>query len=247
MADRKGILIRIGIDATAGAWNCPIDPDTREFVYIPIPEKASTQFQVGMRRPYAETAPSLTAFCNARVVQNGAGVLPGALANRCMHLDPDFEHLTYGDLGSARGKRLRELREDDLIVFYAGLRPCRGPNTLVYALVGMFLVDHVAPIGDVDPALWCCNAHTRKLNHGASDVIVWAKPQRSGRFAAAIPFGDYRDSAYRIREDVLEAWGGISAKNGFIQRSGVLPWIGDADACLHWINSQGVKLEQRNF
>lgn len=247
MEDRQGILIRIGIDSSAGAWNAPIDPDTLDFVYIPIPEKSTTQFQPDMRRPYREVEPAMEAFCGSRIVRNGNGVLPAALTGRCMHLDPDFEHLTYGDLGSARGKRLRELAEDDLIVFYAGLRPCRGPSQLVYALVGMYRVQRVLEIGDVDRPLWSHNAHTRKLTHGASDVIVWGKPDGSGRFSAAVPFGSYRDGAYRIRPDVLEAWGGISARGGFIQRSGVLPWLTDPERCEQWIEQQGVTLERRNF
>ena len=34
----RGYLIRIGVDQAFGGWNAPMDPETNEFVYVPIPE-----------------------------------------------------------------------------------------------------------------------------------------------------------------------------------------------------------------
>ncbi len=46
-----------------------------------------------------------------------------SLASANMHLDPDFENLTYGDSGTRRGKGLTDLDHDDFIVFYSGVKP----------------------------------------------------------------------------------------------------------------------------
>jgi hypothetical protein len=42
-----------------------------------------------------------------------------------MHLDPDFQNLTYGDRGDRRGKEISQLKEGDFLAFYAGLRPIK--------------------------------------------------------------------------------------------------------------------------
>lgn len=48
----QAILIRIGVDHSYGGWNAPADPETGQFVYVPIPEKAGTAFHLGCGRPY---------------------------------------------------------------------------------------------------------------------------------------------------------------------------------------------------
>ena len=58
-----------------------------------------------------------------------------------MHLDPDFEWLTYGDNGDKRGAGIKHLSEGDLLVFYAGLKPVRASGKLIYGLVGLYVVD----------------------------------------------------------------------------------------------------------
>jgi hypothetical protein len=31
--------VRVRIDQAFGGWNAPVDPDTHEFVYVPIPDR----------------------------------------------------------------------------------------------------------------------------------------------------------------------------------------------------------------
>ena len=38
--DPRGFLLRVGIDSDYGGWNGPVDPETGDFVYVPIPEDA---------------------------------------------------------------------------------------------------------------------------------------------------------------------------------------------------------------
>lgn len=244
----KAALVRIGIDHSYGGWNAPADPESRQFVYVPIPEKAGTRFHAGCKRLFASLLPALDGL----VAQKDLDVItdlgwPSELNRRAMHLDPDFETLTYGDVGNRRGSYLGSMSRHDVIVFYAGLRSIE-PNTdrLIYAIVGLYTIDEVVPVSDVEPDRIDENAHTHRLKPGASDIVVRALPGCSGRLTRYLPIGDYRDRAYRIRTDLLEAWGGISANDGYIQRSAVPPRLLYPGRFLDWFHKQDVSLIQHN-
>ena len=51
----KGILVRVGIDSSYGHWNAPVDPNTLNYVYVPIPENPKHQFREGMGRKSIKT------------------------------------------------------------------------------------------------------------------------------------------------------------------------------------------------
>jgi hypothetical protein len=76
--------------------------------------------------------------------------------------------------------------------------------------------------------------------------VVRAKPGVSGRFERCIPIGEWRNKSYRVRQDVLDAWGGLSVKDGFIQRSAVPPTFSQPEKFLKWLGKQGVRLVARN-
>ena len=61
--------------------------------------------------------------------------LPLHLTAQSMHLDPDFDHLTYGDQGQRAKQIQTKLAGGDLLVFYASMRDVNGGG-LVYALIG---------------------------------------------------------------------------------------------------------------
>ena len=164
-----------------------------------------------------------------------------------MHLDPDFQHLTYGDQGE-RAKQLKAiLGTGDLIVFYAGLADSRGAAQLVYALVGIFVVEDFVLATEVAPQERGMNAHSRRvLSPGAEDVIVRGRPDVSGRFRRCLSIGEYRDRAYRVKNDVLIAWGGLSVRDGYLQRSARLPRLLDPARFLSWLKRQEPLLMQAN-
>lgn len=232
----RATLIRIGIDQACGGWNAPVDPETNEFVFVPIPEGANVPQRPGLATTYATVATALATFAAhrpgiaARLVS-----LPPALRDAPTHLDPDFVQLTYGDNGERRGKAITMLDRGDALVFYAGLRPVAPcPYRLVYALVGLYRVASVARVADFPRARWSENAHLRRLNSRPSDVVVHAEPGRSGRLRRCIPIGEFRDGAYRVRRDLLAEWGGLSCKDGFVQRSAVPPRFIDPLRFLSW-------------
>ena len=240
----QAILVRAGVDHSYGDWNSPADPETGEFVYVPIPEKPGTTFHPDCDRRYDEILPELDRFAE------GAGLdlfrdlrCPPELLDLSMHLDPNFESLTYGDDGAHRGSHIRLLQEDDLLVFYAGLRPCRPcDHTLIYALIGLFVVDEVVEASTIPRYRYGENAHTRKRKRGKFDIVVRAKPAVSGRFDRFISIGEYRDHAYRVRNDLLKIWGGLSVNDGYIQRSARPPRFLDPARFREWLDRQEVNL-----
>jgi hypothetical protein len=242
----KAVLVRIGVDQEYGHWNAPVTADER-FVYVPIPESTSS-FRAGLELRYTDVVPPLKQFCGQHSRDLDRDLrFPQQLLGSVMHLDPDFEYLTYGDVGDRRGAAMATMREGDLLVFYGGLRPLhRCEHKLIYALMGMYVVLEVVPAASVPANRWHENAHTRKAKPGETDIVVRAKPGVSGRFDRCIPIGEWRDRAYRVRQDVLDAWGGLSVKDGFIQRSAVPPSFNDPARFLAWLRTHSIHLLQRN-
>jgi hypothetical protein len=171
---------------------------------------------------------------------------PSTLLCRHPHLDPDFQHLTYGDNGERRGARLREMERGDVLAFYAGLTSLAGEHLLIYALVGLYVVEKVIPARSISPDRCDQNAHTRWTIISERDVVVRANSKLSGRLERCIPIGGWRDRAYRVRPDILKAWGGLSVRNGYIQRSAVPPRFLNPDKFYRWFLRQGIPLLQRN-
>jgi len=245
MLSMRAYLVRVGIDQAFGGWNAPVDSRTNEFVYVPIPEGSAQRR--GLTTPYELVRPALARFAEAHPEAPPRAVqLPAGLAGGDMHLDPDFELLTYGDT-ERRGRGLADLEPDDLVVFYAGLRPvvpCE--HALVYALVGLYRVAEVVRLETVPAARWQENAHTRRSEHRPTDVIVRADPRASGRLRACFPVGDFRDRAYRVARDVLDAWGGLSCRDGYLQRSAVPPRILDPVRFVAWFERRRPQLVRTN-
>jgi len=234
----RALLVRVGADVTkaGGGWNGPVNPKTGDFVYLPIPE-ICLQHQ-RMRRPYTLVRPALTRF---------GWELPPGLRQRMMHLDPDFAELTYGD-SNERAKQIgQKLRRGDLIVFYAGLRAVPRQRRLVYALIGIFVVASVRQAGEIPKREWDRNAHTRRFpSPRKQDIIVTGKPRLSGRLARCIPIGSFRRKAYRVAPNLIRRWGGLTVKDGYLQRSARLPEFRDVGRFYTWFKKQGVRLLKHN-
>ncbi len=235
----RALLVRVGADVTkaGGGWNGLVNPETREFVYVPIPETYPQHRR--LRRPFTLITPALARFgCKLRV----------QLRRRTMHLDPDFAELTYGDSGERAKQIQQKLRPSDLIVFYAGLRAVPRQRRLVYALIGIYVIDSIQPANKIPKREWYRNAHTRRLRLPRKhEVIITGRPRLSGRLECCIPIGSYRRKAYRVTRDLIHEWGGLSVKDGYLQRSARLPELHDARRFYAWFNNQGVRLLKHNY
>ena len=232
----RALLVRVGADCTeaGGRWNGPVDRVTGAFAYVPIPEPEP--LLVGLETPYGGWAPA---------VERLGARLPPRLVERPAHADPDFAHLTYGDRRE-RGRQIREkLGAGDLLVFYAGLRDV-GDGGLVYALIGLLAVDVIVPARSLPPARRAENAHTRRRDIGETDVVVFGRGGASGRFERALEFAGFRAGAYRVFPELLERWGGLGVRDGYVQRSARLPELTRPERFLAWLDAQRVELLARD-
>lgn len=234
----NALLVRIGADQSVGggSWNGPVDSRSGKFVYVPIPE--GRQVHVGLEKPYTLLKPALRLF----------GIeLPAQLRQRYMHLDPDFEYLTYGDKGERARQLQAQLAPGDSIVFYAGLADASEARRLVYGIVGLLVIEDIVRAADIPFDERDCNAHSRRvLSTDNEDVVVRGRPGVSGRLRRCLPVGEYRDRAYRVRPDLLGAWGGLSVKDGYLQRSARLPRFLDPERFHAWFERQKPALVEAN-
>jgi hypothetical protein len=230
----NGLLVRVGIDSTDGRWNAPMRAASGKFAYVTITE--TKPFRRGMARHYDEFAP---------VAKRFGEELPEPLRGQPTHLDPDFEWLTYGDQGQ-RGRRIATLGAGDLLAFFAALRPVDAPaRPLVYALIGLYVIEELLPARAVPQVRWAENAHTRRVP-GEDDIVVRARPGVSGRLRRCLPIGELRNRAYRVRNDLLDRWGGLDIKDGYIQRSARLPAFRDVERFYRWFLKQRPELVAAN-
>ena len=252
----RAILIRVGADGTTGGgkWLGPVDPESGRFVYIPIPEN-TYEFHTGCERRFDEVANPLLQFLADRHISDGYWRTRLSLKRgQPMHLDPDFEFLTYGDVGDRRGRDLRSFDSGDLIVFYSGLRSIKPAAELLYAVVGLYVIDDLVFAPSVEDGRRCENAHTRKANRAPGDIVVRAQHDVSGRCERCIPIGEKRGvSNYYLRPEVENAWGGLvkadgsPRKSSWLNMSGVPPLIGNVEGFLRWWKANGVPLVRGNF
>lgn len=242
----KALLVRVGADQSDGGgnWNGPTDGATNEFAYVPIPETGP--ICPDMACPYS--------FINEAVQAFGFSI-PDWLTSRNMHLDPDFEHLTYGDQGQRAVQIKQKLGSGDLLVFYAGLCDVRPQPNLAYALIGLYVIDEIVSAHSIEPAARFKNAHTRRvLSPDANDIVVQARSGTSGRLTRCLPIGSFRPPdhapqkyrSYRVAPGILRAWGGLSVADGYLQRSARLPEFTNAAQFYEWFQQQNVPLVPRN-
>lgn len=228
----KGLLVRVAIDSTSGGWNAPCTD--RDFCYVPMGVSELTENYDRGYAAYRKAVERLLPPSASAAVR-----FPRRLPREA-HFDPDFEQLTYGDGGqrAARIKDFLSTGSDNFIVFYAGLRSVQTTK-LIYSIIGFFAIDRVVDAQLVPCADWHRNAHTRP--NGCADggqIVVFAKRGQSGRLIEHIPIGEYRRRAYRVTEKLLDEWGNLDVRDGYIQRSAFLPSFNDAKRFLRWFRNQ---------
>jgi hypothetical protein len=237
----NGLLVRVGADQGEGGgwWNAPANSTTNQFAYVPIPE--TRRIRRGFAKPYNLLANAVKRFGVA---------LPNHLAKSNMHLDPDFNYLTYGDRGEPghRGAQIKnKLHRGDLLVFYGSFTDVNPNPQLIYAIIGLYVIDSVDLAAAIPQSRWNENAHTRRvLGPNATDIVVTAKSEVSGRLRTYIPIGEYRNRAYRVRRYLLKTWGDLTVKDGYLQRAARLPAFRDAAKFYRWFLSNSPSFLQKN-
>lgn len=211
----KAMLLRIGIDSTAGGALGPIFEDG-SFEYIPIPEGWESEERKTYRDIIGRKGKPLSEF------------LPNAIADCVVHYDPEFETCTYGDPTSPKRSRLLKLEKKDLLVFYAGLDPYKNAKyEKGLYIIGYFLVDAVIDFNkstDIEIENYYHvykNAAHLKRNKDVSDlVMIVGDKNQSKLLDKAIKISQLRNnikgSRYHVVSREMERLLGIS---GSIQRS----------------------------
>ena len=133
-----------------------------------------------------------------------------------------------------------------MLAFYSALRDIGRERALLYALIGLLVVEEIVDAASVPAERYDENAHTRRDPLDPTDVIVRGRPGESGRLERCLPFCEYRDGSYRVRSPLLEQWGGISSRNGFVVRAPWLISVGDPQRFLEWFHSHDPSLVNRN-
>jgi len=254
----KGFLIRVGIDGTSGGWNAPCNNATRHFCYVPMgKDELVEEYDPCYRRCYERAVRQFVPE-DAQQLAHWPHRLP-----RQGHFDPDFLNLTYGeDNERQNASRIYEAfneGSDNFIVFYASLRPIYGRDehndNLNYSIIGFYRVKCALWAENVLPADRYRNAHTRngEANAPHTTVIVFAYPNGSGRLLQHIRIGNWRNRAYRVFPNLLNAWGGqrlhndgirlgIDIKDGFLTRNPGPPEFLNPEGFRQWFQDQNPTL-----
>src|SRR5262249_32235014 len=107
-----------------------------------------------------------------------------------MHLDPDFDHLTYGDQRERAKQLSANLGGGDVLVFYASLTDVHS-RALVYAIIRLYVVDDILLATGLPLDKRHTNAHSRRIMQPCTqDIIVLARPDVSGRLERCLPIGE---------------------------------------------------------
>lgn len=236
----QALLVRVGIDGESAKeeWRAPMNPVTREFAYVPIPENNRIfipRYKISYER-FKDTCWKL------------GRELPPKFSNdfkyKYAHLDPDFEKLTYGDIDEKpefrercikgkkrlnhRGEHLLDLVEDDILVFYASLDPGRWKKNqqflpLDYAIIGIYVLKEPPERATEDYKKnhdLGMNAHTR-VECNEADIIACGKGtdafgrKISGRLDKCIQIGEWirkngdKGKAYWLKQCLFDEWGGF--------------------------------------
>jgi hypothetical protein len=234
----KGLILRVGIDkGFKGGDFGPVFDDGR-FEYIPIPEPEN-------HKPTTETR----TYNDLKGAKGEplSDYVP-AIADRTVHFDPAFDDTcTYGDPTTKRISLLK-LKEGDLLVFYAGLRPYntnKYPEGLYF--IGYFTVKKVINFcklldEEVEECyrLYSNNAHMKRQYRTKKEmrkntgercglVIVVGDKVKSKRLEKAIlisePKQDRRGRTYYV---VSKKMSDLLDIHGAIQKSVPPRWIKEA-------------------
>lgn len=187
----RAVALNVGANTNEPGFRAPIYPDGR-FTFVPIPESQPTTSppptyeDLGLDLPFA---------------------LPEAVADRPVHLDPEFaeypfgDNYTYGDPWGVKARPLLDLSAGDYLFFYATLstpedRPAWAPPKWGAFLVGQFRLAREPVTGEAyesldadERAVFDSNAHVKREDFDAR-VLVLGDPDASRLYDRAVPLSE---------------------------------------------------------
>ena len=189
------VLLRVGIDTGSGGIQGPLFADGT-FEYIPIPDGQAVD-----ERTYGNTI----GRHGRRFIDYFPESRRARMADQPMHVDPEFETLTYGD-PTAPKAGLRHLEPGDLLVFYCGLEGCGFASNPALYLMGFFEVERAGRATDFTKTelkrLFARNFHVRhpRVFSRQKESLVLVKGTANSRLLnKAVQISAYgRDRAGRV-------------------------------------------------
>ena len=203
------LLLRVGIDLGCGGTLGPIFPDGT-FEYVPIPE--SPQY----------VSPRSVCYHDLPARHGGtlAQYVPRRYHEAAAHYDPEFETFTYGDPTRNKRAQLLRLDNEDLLVFYAGLRPIGFSTESRLYIIGYFTVSSVESVDGTDswpPKTFSHllgNAHLRRNRPDHGLVVASGHAQVSKLLDRAIAISDEAQRATPETEKRLGISGSLKRAIG---------------------------------
>jgi len=124
----KALLIHVGADST-NLGHYGLDIDGQKYLFVPIPEDepvVDCKIYEDLKFHY----------------------LPASYRNYPMHIDPDLENFTYGEPHySIRASQLRQLCQNDLLVFVSSLLPSKFQDypkgNMAKYIIGYFAIKEI--------------------------------------------------------------------------------------------------------
>jgi len=212
-------MVRVGIDTGSGGAHGPLFQDG-SFEFIPIPDDFGID-----NRTYSNTSGRR----GNKLVEFLSRSLQVRMANRSMHVDPEFSTFTYGDPTRPKAG-LRHLQTEDMLVFYCGLEGWDFESPPALYLAGYFEVEAAGRAKDFGErelsTLFSENFHVRHRDvfEQQKDSLVLVKgSERSRLLNRAVPLStigqDRLGKPLKILSpDMREVFGSFGGKLS-IQRS----------------------------
>jgi len=214
----------------------PLFPDGR-FEYVPIPENARNTSSRSLQYSQisARSGGTLDRFVPPRYRAGAA------------HYDPEFDTFTYGDPARNKRKQLLRLARNDILVFYAGLRPPEQRRGSRLYVIGYFTVQKVYDVAKLAP--WpppalkqlLGNAHFRRRKPDAGLVVVEGSHEHSRLLESAVALSDDRQTVLPEMERRL----GLT---GSVKRAGAGRWVPATHVAdvEQWLQSLDVPASKRS-
>ena len=209
---KRILLLRVGMDLGFGGLG-PLFADGR-FEYVPIPEDPK---KTCSRSLYFSQLPARFGGTLERFV-------PPRYRTGPAHYDPEFDTFTYGDPTRNKRRQLLRLASNDMLVFYAGLRPPDERRGSRLYVIGYFTVQSVHDVTTLKPwpppalkHLWA-NAHFRRKKPDVGLVVVEGSHQNSRLLQSALALSDDR----QLVLPEMERRVGLT---GSVMRAGAGRWV----------------------
>ncbi len=210
-------LLRVGVDFTYGGFHSPIFRDL-SYLFIPIPDNNVIKDSSITYSEYKWNDHNIVPYIPEKMREK--------YSSYTIHNDPEFITFTYGSPRyNSNGnieknyKKLKNLKKNDLLVFYAGFSDVSGENNDVISglyFFAYFVIDQIIEYSTFESPREDYKNHILNNHHYIhkwnDQVIVVSNCEKSQVFEKAVLLSskryDRKDSNYYPSEEIEKILGG---------------------------------------